>query len=71
MGAVVDSISEVLAIDDESIEKNYEFNPNNSGSGIYEGIARFKDRPMILIFNFHHTFNISEVENIKDEAQAA
>ena len=71
IGAVVDSVSEVLAIDDESIEKNYEFNPSNTSPSLYDGIARFKDRPMILIFNFNHAFNISEVVKLKEEAQVA
>lgn len=71
VGAVVDSVSEVLAIEDELIERSYEFNSNSSGPSIYEGIARFKDRPMILIFNFHNTFDIGEVVTLKEEALAA
>lgn len=70
IGAVVDSITEVLAIDDESIERNYEFETNHSRPGMYEGIARFKDRPMILIFNFQNTFDIGEVI-LKEEARVA
>lgn len=61
IGVVVDSVSEVLAIGDESIESEFELSTEKTKDNVYEGIARFKDRPMILIFNLQKTLQYKDM----------
>lgn len=70
LGCQVDSIVEVLSIDEERIDRTLQVDVQNQKEFI-EGIARFKDRPMILILDFKKAADISELIKIKNLAQAS
>lgn len=60
MGCVVDAVSEVISIKDEEIEKQVQENVPISSTYI-KGIARFTDKPMILLVDLKTVTALCEV----------
>jgi purine-binding chemotaxis protein CheW len=60
MGCVVDAVSEVISIKDEEIEKQVQENVPISSTYI-KGIARFTDKPMILLIDLKMVTALCEV----------
>lgn len=61
IGCVVDSIQEVLSIREEDIERSVQENVPVSNTYI-EGIARFENKPMILLLDLKRVINLAELE---------
>lgn len=59
MGCVVDAISEVLSIKEDEIERHVKENVPVTSSYI-QGIARFKDKPMILLLDLKKATDLGE-----------
>lgn len=68
LGCIVDSISEVLAIEDSRIERSYEVDVRGQKEFV-EGIARFTDRTMILLLDLRKAADVSELIRNKSLAQ--
>lgn len=64
IGFIVDSIQEVLSIDEANIERSFEVNTADN-SGFIDGIARFKEKPMILLLALKKAADISEIIKYK------
>jgi chemotaxis signal transduction protein len=67
LGCVVDSITEVLAIDEGNIERSMEVQVHGEREHI-QGIARFPDRAMILILNLKTAADVSEIIRLRKTA---
>lgn len=61
IGCIVDSIQEVLSIKEEEIERAVEENIPISNSQI-DGIARFENKPMILLLNLKDIITFEEIQ---------
>lgn len=59
MGCVVDSVSEVVSIKEDEIERQVKENVPVSSSYI-QGIARFPDKPMILLVDLKKAVDLGE-----------
>jgi purine-binding chemotaxis protein CheW len=64
LGCVVDSVKEVLSIDESEIDRTLEVQVQGCKEYI-QGIARFKERPMILILDLKKSADITEIVNLK------
>lgn len=65
VGCLVDSVQEVLNIADEQIEQSIEFMRNHQ---LIRGVARFKERPMIILLDMKKTTDVSDFVQIKAAA---
>jgi purine-binding chemotaxis protein CheW len=70
LGCVVDSISEVLSIDDSSIDRSLELEMQGKKEFI-EGIARFSDREMILLLDLKIAADVSAMIRQKELQRAS
>lgn len=70
IGCVVDSIQEVLSIKEEEVERSVEANVPVSNSYI-EGIARFENKPMILLLDLKRVIDLAEFEKHRAAALSA
>jgi purine-binding chemotaxis protein CheW len=64
LGCVVDSVKEVLSIDESQIDRTLEVQVQGCKEYI-QGIARFKERPMILILDLKKSADVTEIINLK------
>ncbi len=70
LGCLVDTIVEVLAIDEEKIDRSLQVDIHAQKEFI-EGIARFNDRAMILLLDFKKTADVSDLIKMKTMAKAS
>lgn len=70
IGCVVDSIQEVLSIKEEEIERSVEQNVPVSNTYI-EGIARFEEKPMILLLDLKRVIDLAELEGHRQPSLSA
>lgn len=70
IGCLVDSVCEVLSIREEEIERSVESNVPVSTTYI-TGIARFKDKPMILLIDLKKVIDFSELEKFRLNSEAS
>lgn len=69
IGCVVDSVSEVLSIDDANVEK-----PSGSGQEAQthiRGIAKFSDRNMILLVDLEEAADIASFFHVPHQSSAS
>jgi purine-binding chemotaxis protein CheW len=64
LGCVVDSISEVMNLTKEQIETELEVKVSGDREYV-KGIARFSDRPMILILDIQRAVDVSDLIRIR------
>ncbi|HEY8269249.1 MAG TPA: chemotaxis protein CheW [Pseudobdellovibrionaceae bacterium] len=66
LGCVVDSISAVINISEADIDRDLSINIPGNRNAI-QGVAHFKDRPMILLLDLKQAADISEVTELKSK----
>lgn len=69
LGCVVDSISEVMNLTKDQIETQLEVKISG-GREFVKGIARFSDRPMILILDIEQAVDVSDLIKIRSQLAA-
>jgi purine-binding chemotaxis protein CheW len=66
LGCVVDSVSDVMNLSREQIETQLEVKVSGETEFI-KGIARFSDRPMILILDIHKAVDVSNLIQLRNQ----
>lgn len=69
IGCVVDAINEVMNLTKDQIETQLEVRSSNNREFI-NGIARFSDRPMILILDIQRAIDVSDLIRIRTQQTA-
>lgn len=69
LGCVVDAVSEVMNLSRDQIESNLEMNVGGDKEFI-KGVARFSDRPMILILDIQRAADVSELIRFRSQQAA-
>jgi purine-binding chemotaxis protein CheW len=69
LGCVVDSISEVMNLTKDQIETQLEVKVSGDREFV-KGIARFSDRPMILILDIQRAVDVSDLIRIRSQQAA-
>jgi purine-binding chemotaxis protein CheW len=69
IGCIVDGVTEVMTLSENQIEKNLEVNLAGQ-KNFCIGMAKFDNRPMILILDVKKSVNIEEIIKLKDSKVA-
>lgn len=67
LGCVVDSVSEVMNLSKDQIETQLEVKVSGDREFV-KGIARFSDRPMILILDIQRAVDVSDLIKMRQQA---